>query len=257
MYLCGLFLTTLSCNQKPDYSDAEPFYGALVYNDSLYHPTPQFPLSRIFEEVASEERYRFTHPLGHQIDEADSMLVMDMPMQAVVDNDERFVYIMDNESYLINKFSLSDGSLLQSITTAQERRKTPSRQPRLQLLADGSLQVCGTEGRRTLLLHPEGQLKKSFKLPRGIYGCVAGIDADNYVALTSFNFDELFQVLNRRGRIKNSFGMLSNMHTRTLEGDVKHEGGHGLDFVGTIGTDGIHFFCLCCFKLGRITRPQY
>ncbi len=252
LYLFGLVLGTLSCNQKPMYSDAEPFYGSLVYNDSIYSPIPQFQLNRLFEAAAGEEGYRFTIPTGSQGLEADSVMVMSMPTQAVVDKNEQFFYVMDTESYLINKFALSDGSLQKSITTAQEYRKAHNLQPSLQLLSDGSLQICGTERRQILQLHPDGKVKNSVKIPRGVNGCVMGIDSENQVALTIFNFDELFQVLNKRGRIKDNFGVVSNLHLRPVVGDIKYKAGHGIDFVGSIGTDGASSFVYAGSKWGGL-----
>lgn len=240
--LMGLALMTPSCERPSRYADFEAFNGKLAYGDSLISPVPQYATGRLFEAQSTSEALRFSVHPGQADESTDPRIIMQMPTQVEVDQSEGFIYVMDTESALINKFSLPDGALLASIETVQEYRKSESTRPALQVLPDGSLQICNLGDRRIIRLRPDGAVEQAGTLPRGISGCTVGTSNGEQIALNPLNDEELFHILGKRGQTRRTFGMLSNLHVREAKSEAKSDHpvvkGHGIDFVGTIGTSG-------------------
>ena len=130
--LVGVVLLAVGCTKHEKYPDQEPFHGALAQGDSLVHPLPQFASNRQFEGLASEKNLTLSIPPGKATDESPQEMVMKMPIQVAVDPDEAFIFVMDKETFRINKISLSDGSLLKSITEVQKYKKRSGTSPMLQ-----------------------------------------------------------------------------------------------------------------------------
>jgi len=231
-----VFLIFTGCDQTSEYADLDPFYGPLAQGDSLIYPTPQYTSHRQFEGLAVEKNLTLSVPPGKATDETPPELIMKWPIHIAIDPEEEFIYVMDKETFRINKMSLADGALVQSITAAQEYSKGSSSATMIQYLLDGTVKVF-VPGKIVLQLEPNGNVKEFLKHPRKINGYMLSIDSDSYVGMTVLNYPELFHVYNKRGVRARSFGFLSNLHLREKPGKMEPVG-HMLDFMGTLGTDG-------------------
>lgn len=234
--LFGVLLIFAGCDQTSKYAELDPFYGPLAQGDSLVHPAPQYASHRQFEGLAIEKKLTLSVPPGKATDETPPELIMKWPIHIAIDPEEEFIYVMDKETFRINKMSLKDGALVQSITAVQEYKKGNNSAPMIQYLIDGTVNVF-VPGKKVLTLEPSGEVKEILKHPRKVNSYIIPIDADSYVGMTVLNYPELFHVYNKRGRRTQSFGFLANLHL--LEKPEKMEPiGHMLDFMGTLGTDG-------------------
>ena len=234
--LLGVFLICTGCDKTSKYAELDPFYGPLAQGDSLIYPTPQHASHRQFEALAIEKNLTLSVPQAKATDETPPELIMKWPIHIAIDPDEEFIYVMDKETFRINKMSLTDGSLVQSITAAQEYKKDNNSAAMIQYLLDGTVEVY-VPGKKTLKLKPNGKAKKILKHPRKVNRYIIPIDSDSYVGMTALNYPELFHVYNKRGFRTQSFGFLSNLHLREKP-DKMEPIGHMLDFMGTLGTDG-------------------
>ncbi|MFK7844131.1 MAG: hypothetical protein AB8G77_02445 [Rhodothermales bacterium] len=240
-------LFMIGCTQPhPASTYPEPFYGELLLGDSLITAEPQQKTEREYRELATVVKKTFTVPPDRATDDTPAEIIMAMPAHAGVDENEEYLFLMDGDSLVINKYALSTGALLKVIDEPGKRQKKKTGPGKLAVTPNNELWLKGVENREVLRLDFEGNVLGNVKGP--ISGYVTQVNDHKVVHNTALNEDELFHVYSLEGVKEHSFGIMSS--TAYKEGSI----GHGIGFVGEVVGNGSNSFLFAGLFGGGLLR---
>ena len=225
----------------------EPFYGDLLYGDSLISPAPQSATARVFEDLATVRTVQYAVKPSFANAETPADRIMYRPNAAAVDPDESVLFLMDVDSMYIQKYDIPSGELLETITSARAAWAPSAYGAGLRMIAEDLFWVYGIEKRMITEMDSAGRLGESIEFISG--DALTADQSGAYVKLTPSNSDYLFHTFSPSGRELESFGILSSSR-------IMHNGkaypGHGLGFAGQVISDGSASFVYVANSGGKL-----
>ncbi len=239
LLLLGIVLLVAACQDEPHPADnyPEPFRGQLLQGDSLLAPTPQRASMRVFEDSASVVLRQYTVFPDSATADTPSERIMRMPISAGLDSKGETLYVMDTESFLINKYDVTSGELLGVITAAKDAHVPNPYSGGIRLINDEDFWVYGLDKARITRMRTSGEILDAIKYTSGEFH--AASRSGNYVVARFYDDHELFHTHTPKDRSQASFGILTS---EKLEIDGRVVKGHGLSFTGGVISDGSESF---------------
>lgn len=244
-----ILLFMIGCTQPhPASHYPEPFYGQLLMGDSLMEAEPQQKSEREFVALATVVKQRFTVSPDSATDDTPAEIIMEKPVSASVDDNEEYLFLMDQESQVINKYAITTDELIDVFNYASEN-KTLLRSASLLSVRNGELWLSsGGKQKPVLRLNQKGEFLGFIDNPHR--GGVSDVAPGKYL---QYNLNEpaLFHVHNENGKREHSFGVLAS-ERKHLTQVYKNLMGHGLGFSGDVKTDGKGTFVYSSFYGGGL-----
>lgn len=225
----------------------EPFYGELLYGDSLISPAPQPRTARVFEDLSTVRTVQYAVNPYFANAETPADRIMYRPNAAAVDPEESVLFLMDVDSMYIHKYDISSGELLETITSAREAWVPSAYGAGLRVISDDLLWVYGIERRKITRMDVSGRLGASIEFIAG--DALTADQSGAYVKMTPSNSDYLFHTFSPSGRELESFGILSS--SRMMHNGKAYPG-HGLGFAGQVVSDGSASFVYVANSGGKL-----
>ncbi len=235
--ILGLVLTMVAgcmeSNPHPAKDYPEPFYGQLFYEDALISATPQQITARVIGDSVGAVQQVYMVPSEMAQADTPQAAIMELPIDAGIDNEGKYLYVMEKNSFKTNKYDLSTGELSLELNTAAENKATSHLGKGIRVMSDDELWIHGVDAGKVFRITPQDEL----------LGYWEGRSGDSFIKMTSgalvqttsSNEHELFHVFDTEGEKQRSFGILSSYQ---IEIDGYKTVGHGLGFHGWTTTNG-------------------
>ena len=211
----------------------EPFYGQLLYEDSLITATPQQISERVIGDSIGVIERVYMVPSDKAQPDTPEEAIMELPIDAGVDNDGKYLYVMEKNSFKTNKYDLSSGELTLVLNSVAENKSTSHLGKGMRVMSNDELWIYGANTSKIFRVTPQDELLGYWEGRSG--DSFIKMTSGELVKTTSSNEHELFHVFDEGGEKLRSFGILSSYQ---IEVDGYKTVGHGLGFHGWTSTNG-------------------